>query len=330
MKFGFSDDTVTADIKLETETEDGVCGEGIPTILTPNMYHPRRALRNAIAEWLPEFARVKVAWGPIAKPQPMVAAAVPVPIIPSINTCMSLTTTTSTNTSSQNLSGTTLVASGSTQTSTTAISLVNTTQLQALAEVCSNVGGPTNDFMNPLPTPVMNSLVSETKVICNDQIPNPITPTVIPLSLSSITNNPDPTAKLPILSGTHIKLESIKSDHGLKNGSCNGHFKNTGDSPMSAVGQESISGGDISPSSLSPAEEMDCYSTPMCSPHQNKNVATGSGNSGLTEDVAMSENTSTCSGSMQVESHDVTASTNTATTVASNRMMVEPSDSAQR
>ncbi|KAJ8967468.1 hypothetical protein NQ314_002782 [Rhamnusium bicolor] len=69
----FSDDTVSADIKLETETEDGLSGEDVPATLSPNMYHPRRALRNAINEWLPEFEKHKLAWGPIAKPQPAVA-----------------------------------------------------------------------------------------------------------------------------------------------------------------------------------------------------------------------------------------------------------------
>ena len=69
----FQDDTVSADIKLETETEDGLSGEDVPATLSPNMYHPRQALRNAIQEWLPEFQRHKPAWGPIAKPQPAVA-----------------------------------------------------------------------------------------------------------------------------------------------------------------------------------------------------------------------------------------------------------------
>lgn len=126
--FFLTDDTVSADIKLETETEDG--GEAIPTTLSPNTYHPRRALRNAITEWLTEFSRVKSAWGPIAKPQPVVAAAVPVPIIPSINTCMSLTTATTTTCTS---------SAGGNTTSITSLPVVNTTQLHALAEVCSNV-----------------------------------------------------------------------------------------------------------------------------------------------------------------------------------------------
>lgn len=48
-----------------------------------------------------------------------------IPILPSINTCMSLTTTTSTVTNA----------------TTIKVPEVNTTQLQALAEVCSGVTG---------------------------------------------------------------------------------------------------------------------------------------------------------------------------------------------
>lgn len=48
-----------------------------------------------------------------------------IPILPSINTCMSLTTTTSTVTNA----------------TTIKVPEVNTTQLQALAEVCSSVTG---------------------------------------------------------------------------------------------------------------------------------------------------------------------------------------------
>ncbi|KAJ9585196.1 hypothetical protein L9F63_002999, partial [Diploptera punctata] len=146
-------DSVSADIKLETETEDGGVGEDVPSTLSPNMYHPRRALRNAINEWLEEFNKSKPAWGPIAKPQQLVAAAVPVPIIPSVNTCMSLTTTT------------TSCSSGS-------IPVVNSNQLHALAEVCSSVTSSNSEsLLQPTPGAVMNSLVSETKVVCNDTAP---------------------------------------------------------------------------------------------------------------------------------------------------------------
>ncbi|XP_054273322.1 protein O-GlcNAcase isoform X2 [Macrosteles quadrilineatus] len=139
-------DTVSADIKLETETEDGGVGEDVPTSLPANMYHPRRALRNAIQEWLPEFRRVKQAWGPITKPQPALPLPLPLPvIIPSVNTCMSVTTTTNT------------AASAGQQ---------NTNQLQALAEVCSTVNG-NESLMQPVSNCpiVMNSLISESKVM---------------------------------------------------------------------------------------------------------------------------------------------------------------------
>lgn len=78
-----------------------------------------------------------------------------IPIIPSINTCMSLTTTTTTSTNAK-----------------TNVPEVNTTHLQALAEVCSTVN---SSLVNPIGNPVMNSLVSATKVVTNDDILNPIT-----------------------------------------------------------------------------------------------------------------------------------------------------------
>lgn len=139
-------DTVSADIKLETEgiSEEGPCG------LSPNMYHPRRALKNAIEEWLPEFKKFKPAWGPIAKPQQVIAAPVPIPIIPSVNTCMSFTATTVTTTS-------------------VPVPIVNANQLQALAEVCSTVQS-NESLLQTTSVAVMNSLASETKVL---PLPNP-------------------------------------------------------------------------------------------------------------------------------------------------------------
>ncbi|GLV34255.1 O-GlcNAcase [Carabus blaptoides fortunei] len=261
-------DTVSADIKLETETEDGLSGEDVPKTLSPNMYHPRQALRNAINEWLPEFSKHKTAWGPIAKPQPAVAAAIPVPIIPSINTCMSITTTT-------------------TSCSTTATSAthtgVSTNQLQALAEVCSTV--TVNEvFVSPVPGPVMNSLISETKVVCNESIPNPITPVPIPIPvIPADPNDPTSSKAITILNGHHIKKKADKPE-------CKT------DSPMNTELNHTVPSVDLSPlSSMSPTEPMDCNSTPNVSPaHAVKSLSSN-------EDVAMSENTSTSSTSMQVE-----------------------------
>ncbi|XP_050068295.1 protein O-GlcNAcase [Anopheles maculipalpis] len=164
--------SLSPDIKLETENEQGICEGDAPAFLSENVYHPRLALKNAIANWLPEFFQEKEAWGPITKPQPAVTMVMPIiPIIPSVNTCMTLTST-------------------STTTTTTATVLpmpeVNTTQLQLFADVCSTV----TNVAESLPNPIMNSLVSATKVITNESLPNPVAaavnhiaiPPTIPLS----------------------------------------------------------------------------------------------------------------------------------------------------
>ncbi|CAK9811390.1 Protein O-GlcNAcase [Anthophora plagiata] len=147
-------DTVSADIKLETETEDGVLGEDVPSTMSPNIYHPRYALKNAIIDWLVEFDKKRNAWGVIAKPQPCVAPTIPIPIIPSVNTCMSLTSTTTTTT---------------VQATPTPVSTSN--HLQALAEVCSTVT-TSESYIQPPTGPVMNSLVSETTVVSEPIIPS--------------------------------------------------------------------------------------------------------------------------------------------------------------
>ncbi|CAK9801068.1 Protein O-GlcNAcase [Anthophora quadrimaculata] len=147
-------DTVSADIKLETETEDGVLGEDVPSTMSPNIYHPRHALKNAIIDWLVEFDKKRNAWGVIAKPQPCVAPTIPIPIIPSVNTCMSLTSTTTTTT----------VPATPTPVSTS-------NHLQALAEVCSTVT-TSESYIQPPTGPVMNSLVSETTVVSEPIIPS--------------------------------------------------------------------------------------------------------------------------------------------------------------
>uniref|UniRef100_A0A182SMT5 protein O-GlcNAcase n=1 Tax=Anopheles maculatus TaxID=74869 RepID=A0A182SMT5_9DIPT len=164
--------SLSPDIKLEMENEQGICEGDAPAFLSENVYHPRLALKHAIANWLPEFFQEKEAWGPITKPQPAVTMVMPIiPIIPSVNTCMTLTST-------------------STTTTTTATVLpmpeVNTTQLQLFADVCSTV----TNVAESLPNPIMNSLVSATKVITNESLPNPVAaavnniaiPPTIPLS----------------------------------------------------------------------------------------------------------------------------------------------------
>jgi protein O-GlcNAcase/histone acetyltransferase len=111
------------------------------------------------------------------KPHPALAPIIP-PIIPSINTCMTLTLTTPTTSSS--LSASMMIPE------------VNTSQLQALAEICSTVTGATEILPKPS---VMNSLVSATKVVTTDVLSNPIIassiaiPDKMPVSSVSIPIN---------------------------------------------------------------------------------------------------------------------------------------------
>lgn len=123
------DDAVSADIRLETEGEDA--SDECPTGLSPNTYHPRRALRMALQDWLLEFQRSVSAFGTIQQPQ----IPTPVPILPSVNTCMSLTSTT-------------LAAPGLPQPN-----------INVLADAVQDT------TFTPAMNPVMNSLVSEHKVI---------------------------------------------------------------------------------------------------------------------------------------------------------------------
>lgn len=52
-------ESVSADIRLETEGES----EELTSHLEPDAYHPRKALRAALVDWLPEFYRTKSAYG---------------------------------------------------------------------------------------------------------------------------------------------------------------------------------------------------------------------------------------------------------------------------
>ncbi|XP_058119400.1 protein O-GlcNAcase [Anopheles ziemanni] len=159
--------SISSDIKLETENEQGICEGDAPAFLSENVYHPRLALKNAIANWLPEFFEEKEAWGPITKPQPAVTMVMPIiPIIPSVNTCMTLTSTSTTTT-----------------TTSTVLPMpeVNPTQLQMFAEVCSTV----TNVAEALPNPIMNSLVSATKVVTNESLPNPVAAAVNNMAIPS-------------------------------------------------------------------------------------------------------------------------------------------------
>ncbi|KAG4073125.1 hypothetical protein HA402_002514 [Bradysia odoriphaga] len=297
--------SISADIKLETESEDGAYAEEAPVCLSKNVYHPRIALKNAIDDWLPDFFQSKEAYGPISKPHPAVTMVMPViPIIPSVNTCMSLTTQTTIT------------------TSTSAIKVLETNQLQALAEVCSVVTG--SDPIT-LPNVVMNSLVSTTKIVTNDAIPNPI--------VSTVSNSALPSIPVPVSSiGIPLPIMAMKDDYDTSQtdeekiiDDGNKNLNNAGDNqdeeteamPVEDEPTESVddiskmkppNNGELMADDSYPlTEPMECTASPR---HTQKCAS---------EDVVMSENVSTSSsaGSMQ-EGSD--------TSLQSNAEMVEDSE----
>ncbi|XP_053619430.1 protein O-GlcNAcase [Plodia interpunctella] len=211
-------EAVSWDIKLERESEQGVVDDEAPVALGKHVYHHRQALRQAIDEWLPEFSIPKAAQGPVTKPQPTITVPpVPIiPIMPSVNTCMSLMTATS-NTSTTSTAEPRAIPS---------IPCVNTSQLQAFADVCSCSATPDRPILsttvtvspienfNPVPNPVMNSLVSPTKVILNESIPNPI----IPMASSNISlpsELPISTLPVPILGIKALEENGDKADSSM-------------------------------------------------------------------------------------------------------------------
>lgn len=121
----------------------------------------------------------------------------------------------------------------------------------------------------------MNSLVSETKVICNESIPNPITPVLVPIKIA------DDTKSINILNGTHIKIE--KSSKAILN-KVDGEkiIKNEMDGKES-IKEDLMHTDNSIESNISTTEPMDCNSTPNISP-----AHIGKCNSS-NEDVAMSE-----------------------------------------
>lgn len=157
-------------MKLETESDE----EGIID-LPENIYHPRRALRIAIKEWILEFRRQKQAHGPISKPQPTISIMSPVAIpLPSFNTCMATSTTTIT-----------------TSTSTAPIPLCTTNNVESISS--ATVNGNSNVLqpaiatsINP-PLVIMNSLVSESKVISEPMDCN-MSPALSPQSSDTAMN----------------------------------------------------------------------------------------------------------------------------------------------
>ncbi|KAG0725771.1 Protein O-GlcNAcase [Chionoecetes opilio] len=141
-----NNDAVSADIRLETEGEDP--SDDCPTGLSPSAYHPRRALRLALHDWLQEFQRPVSAFGTIQQPQ--IPIPTPVPILPSVNTCMSITSTT-------------IATPGQAP-------IIPPIMVPIIAPIIApNINATT---FTPAMNPIMNSLVSENKVIV--EVPAPV------------------------------------------------------------------------------------------------------------------------------------------------------------
>lgn len=68
---------VSANIRLEIESESG--SEDIPSHLSATTYHPRKALKIAIRDWLPEFYKNKPSHGKIIAPLASAVANLSVP-----------------------------------------------------------------------------------------------------------------------------------------------------------------------------------------------------------------------------------------------------------
>lgn len=130
------------------------------------------------------------------KPHPQAAMAPIIPpIIPSINTCMTMTLTTPT--------------SSSAITTTMMVPEVNTAQLHVLADICSTVTGVNDTISKPS---VMNSLVSATKVVTTDVLVNPI----LASSISNISipdKMPVSSVSIPINLNTDLmEVEKIPAE----------------------------------------------------------------------------------------------------------------------
>ncbi|GFY71709.1 protein O-GlcNAcase [Trichonephila inaurata madagascariensis] len=86
-------DSVSADIKLETENEFGSM-EDIVSHMSPNTYHPKNALKIAIKDWIAEFYKAKNAFGRVIS-APLVPTPIPACPLPVISSCFSAANLTS-------------------------------------------------------------------------------------------------------------------------------------------------------------------------------------------------------------------------------------------
>lgn len=125
----------------------------------------------------------------------------------------------------------------------------------------------------------MNSLVSESKVVCNESIPNPITTVSIPIP---VVGTQDETKHITVLSGTIVKSK-IHAEGYLKAEDATGkNSEEKAKATKQKINYEEESSERLSSPCVS--EPMDCNFTPNISP---SHVIKSGGASN--EDIAMSE-----------------------------------------
>ena len=176
-----ANDAVSSDIKLELGAhEHGDSNEDVvpppPDKLPSHVYHPRNALKSAISEWMKEFTRSKPVWGPITKPQ---VGLNPTGVLqPSINTCMTSTSTTSSINSplpSASIGGSISIPSSPKQP----VSSEESTPPASVVDMSAGlVLNPSLLCPGATPVvPVMNSLVSTHEVVMERSCAEIISPT---------------------------------------------------------------------------------------------------------------------------------------------------------
>lgn len=178
-------EAVSADIKLEMGSSEAGEVPPPPSRLPPHVYHPRHALKSALADWLPEFSKNKMMWGPMSKPQ---VALTPTGIIqPIINT--GTTTTKTVSCGVPTLTTTT----GSTNASQSMLSIGSIlAQDGASPGVCNPEPEPALQTL--ISVPVMNSLVSDHLVDIQGHEPITVNP-------DTAEPKPEPMETAPIPDG---------------------------------------------------------------------------------------------------------------------------------
>lgn len=177
---GSVSEAVSADIKLEMGSSEAGEVPPPPSRLPSHVYHPRHALKSALGDWLPEFNKTKMMWGPMSKPQ---VALTPTGIIqPLINTG---TTTTKT------------VSCGVPTITTTTGATVASQPMLSIGAILAQDGSvglnpePEPALQTLISVPVMNSLVSDHLVDIQGHglIPVSSDPVVEPMETAPISGD---------------------------------------------------------------------------------------------------------------------------------------------